>query len=157
MVSAKWSELTDAQKQAIRDYIGPPAPDILPAAFHGAALDTYLDLAQQAATDIAAHLGRPLGMPIAVLHSPVEHGTDWAWASGQWHGGPLPDSCLVSIPPSTEKDASRAPYLRWILLHEIFHCFQHSLVDVKTANNDAALGQRRRGELGRGGHHRRGG
>ncbi len=135
MVSAKWSELTDAQKQAIRDYIGPPAPDILPAAFHGAALDTYLDLAQQAATDITAHLGRPLGMPIAVLHSPVEHGTDWAWASGQWHGGPLPDSCLVSIPPSTEKDASRGPYMRWILLHEVFHCFQHSLMDAKTANN----------------------
>ena len=88
MVRAKWSELTDAQRQAIRDHLGPAAPDVVPAAFHGPALDTYQTLAEQAATDIAAHLGRPLGIPIKVYLSPVEHTTDWAWATGIWYQEP---------------------------------------------------------------------
>ena len=132
MVSASWSELTEAQRQAIRDYI--EVPDIVPAAYHAVAYDAYQTMADQAAADIATHLGRPLGMPIAVAYPANEQGSDWAWASGQWHGGPRPDSCVVSIPPSTKDDQSRAPYLRWLFLHEIFHCFQYSLVDVDTAN-----------------------
>lgn len=138
MVEAKWSELTDAQRQAVRDYIGPVAPEILPAAYHSVQFDIYQTLAEQAAADIAAHLGRPLGIPIKVYLSPVENATDWAWASGQWNANPpepLPHQCLVSIPPSTVNDPSRAPYLRWLFIHEVFHCFEHSLVDAKSATN----------------------
>ena len=136
MVVAKWSELTDAQRQAIRGYLGDPASDVVPAAYHGGVAETYQALAQQAATDISAHLGRPLGMPIKVYLSPDENQSDWAWASGQWNPvppEPLPHECVVSIPPSTVNDPSRAPNMRWLITHELFHCFQHSLVDYKTA------------------------
>ena len=95
MVEAKWSELTDAQRQAIRAYLGPVAPEVVPAAFHGVALDTYQTLAEQAATDIAAHLGRPLGMPIEVvpLRRRERHGL------GLGHRHLVPDPAGAASPP----------------------------------------------------------
>ena len=67
MVEAHWSELTDAQRKAILDYIGPAAGAIVPAAFHpalGALHDVWQSTADQAAAEIGSHLGHPLGIPI---------------------------------------------------------------------------------------------
>ena len=40
MVEAHWADLTAEQKQAVRDYVGPAAPAIVPAAYHPL-FDTY--------------------------------------------------------------------------------------------------------------------
>jgi hypothetical protein len=136
MVGARWSELTDAQKMAVRDYIGPAAPAIVLAAY-SPLLDTYQQLADQAATDIASQLGHPLGIPIRIIYPPNENGTAWAWASGNWNEvppGSHATACIVSIPPATVNDSSRAPYLRWLLLHEVWHCFESALVDLEAAH-----------------------
>lgn len=136
MVEAYWSELADAQRQAVRDYVGPAAATIVPAVYQVGLLDTYQQLADQAAADIGSHLGHPLGGPVKMVYPANENGTAWAWADGNWNEVP-PGShatgCVVSIPPSTVKDPSRTPYLRWLLLHEVWHCFEAALVDFQGA------------------------
>ena len=87
MVQAYWSELTDAQKQAIRDYIGPAAATALPAAFRpefAALQDTYQQIVDADVADVATAFGRPLGIPIPVILGGSENGEAWAWATGDW-------------------------------------------------------------------------
>jgi hypothetical protein len=155
MVLAYWSELSDEQRSAVRRYIGPaadqaippyiaerdsthldalrranPAADMAPVSNVLLAAD-YQGLAEAAAADIASHVGHPLGIPITTVLVPNEDGDAWAWATGNWsqvpQGSPA-TACIVSFPPSTVSDTSREPYLRWLLLHEVWHCFEGRLV-----------------------------
>ncbi len=137
MVEAYWSELTDAQKRAIRGYIGPAAASAVPAAFHPAlaiVLDAYQGLVDAAVADIGAAFGRPLGIPYKVVLGDQENGGAWAWATAAWTGPPGSPApgCTMTFPPSTATDPSRAPYLRWLVLHEVWHCFEYSMVDFLT-------------------------
>ena len=63
---------------------------------------------------------------------------------------------VVSIPPSTVNDSSRVPYLRWLLLHEVWHCFEHLLVSYPRRAQGPEVDLGGRGELGRRSDHRRG-
>ncbi len=135
MVGARWSDLTDEQKQAVRNYVGPAAQTIVLAAYNPL-VDTYQQIADQAAADIGSSLGHPLGIPIQIELAPKEAGTAWAWANGNWNEVPKgahASACIVAIPPSTANDSSRVPYLRFVLLHEVWHCFESALVDEATA------------------------
>ena len=139
MVEAYWSELTGEQKAAIKDYIGPAAAAVIPAAYHpghpefARLSDTYQGIADTAAADIGATFGRPLGIPINVVTVPKDDpGGAWVWAQGNWGDVPAgshASRCIVSIPPATLNDQSRAPFMRWLLLHEVWHCFEYTMTD----------------------------
>ena len=140
MVEAHWAELTDAQRQAVRDDVGPEASAILPASYrptdHGpdaVPFDTWQSLVDANAADIATKFGRPLGIPITVVAAVKDDpGGAWAWAHGNWNDVPAgshASKCIVTIPPSTYKDASRGPFMRWVLMHEVWHCFEYTMLD----------------------------
>ncbi len=138
MVEAHWSELTDAQRKAILDYIGPAASAIVPAAFHpelAALADVWQTTADQAAAEIGNRLGHPLGIPIRIVFPPTaDDPTAWAWASGNYNevpAGSVATACVVSIPPAMLAP-DRAPYIHWLLLHEVWHCFQARLVSFQS-------------------------
>jgi hypothetical protein len=149
MVEAYWAELTREQRDAVRGYLGEGANAVLPPeASSGVELvafrppdvpvparlgATYQEIAEQAATEIAAGIGHPLGIQIQTLPSPNENGGAWAWAEGNWNEVPAghpATRCLIWFPPSTVNDQSRAPYLHWLLLHEVWHCFESLLVGL---------------------------
>lgn len=137
MVLAYWSELTVAQQQAIRGYIGPAAATAVPAAYHPALailFDTYQQIVDKAVADVAAAYGRPLGIPYKVVLGDKENDAAWAWATGDWNGPPgsLGSTCTMTFPPSTVADPSRILYLRWLVLHEVWHCFEYSMTDFLT-------------------------
>jgi hypothetical protein len=140
MVLAHWDELTDEQKNAIRDYVGPDAAKALPASFHaGGLFDFYQDLVQADVADITTRFGLPLSVPVSVVMGGSENGDAWAWATNSWTvPGRVSASCTITIPPSTGKDHSRDPYMRWVLMHEVWHCFEGGLVDFLTFKADPA-------------------
>jgi hypothetical protein len=162
MVLPRWEELSDEQRAAIRQALGPAASSALPAeggrrtgAMSSLALvadvrggappgavrppsflaATYQEMADQAAADISAHIGRALGMPIRIVMAEKDDPNGaWATTSGNWGEvpqGSKPTACLITIPPSTGQPA-RSPYLRWLFLHEVWHCFEFTLTDSAT-------------------------
>jgi hypothetical protein len=135
MVQAYWSELTDAQKQAIRDYVGPAAATALPAAFRpefAALQDTYQQMVDEDVADVATRFGRPLGFPIPVILGGSENGKAWAWATGIWPIGQRASACTMTVPPSTINDPTRQEFLRWVFMHEVWHCFEYTMIDYTT-------------------------
>jgi hypothetical protein len=138
MVQAYWDDLTEEQRQAVRGYLGEGASAILPVAYRRgpSQLETYQEMLDGIAADIGSHFGRPLGIPIRIQF-PAQDDTnmDWAWAAGNWGevpAGSPATACIVNIPPSTANDSSRGPYLRWLFLHEIWHCFEYTMIDNET-------------------------
>ncbi len=145
MVEAYWSELTDAQKQAIKGYIGPTAASAVQVGYRpklAVLFDTYQQITDQAVADVAAAFGRPLGIPYKVVFSDKENADSaWAWATADWTGlppGSLAPDCTMTFPPSTVADPSRVPYLRWLVLHEVWHCFAYSMIDFVTYKSSPA-------------------
>lgn len=155
MVQAYWTELTDAQKQAIRDYIGPAAAASLPAAaapgpaapaavaaaFHpgasdhpelAALKDDYQKIVDADIAEVGTAFGRPLGIPVPVILGGSEDGDAWAWATGIWPIGQLASGCTMTVPPSTANDPTRQPFLRWVFMHEVWHCFEYQMITYKT-------------------------
>ncbi len=169
MVEAKWDDLSDAQRTAVRDYAGPSASSILPgdggpqtgASWNPGAVvlsmtgdlrpgaprpnlpaaETYQEIADRAAADISSRIGRALGIPIHIASAEKDDPSGaWAWASGNWGEvpeGSKPTACIITIPPSTNSPA-RAPYLRWVFLHEVWHCFESTLTDRATMATNPA-------------------
>ena len=141
MVELYWPDLTQEQRQAILTYIGvSQEPQISTAAFVADAQPDWQSLADQAAAEIAVPLGHPLGGPIRIVFAPDDSGTAWAWADGNFGEVPTGSSataCDVTIPPSTRNDSSRYPYMHWLFLHEIWHCFEARLVALKPSRQAA--------------------
>ena len=42
--------------------------------------------------------------------------------------------CVISVPPSMLKP-ERAPYIHWLMLHEVWHCFEARLLPAKAAHS----------------------
>jgi hypothetical protein len=131
MVIRYWSDLSDDQRRAVRDYLGPPAVRVLPAAFFaGGLVGDYQAIADADIADIEARLGRKLGVPLTVvLGDKNDPGGAWAVTGGSWTGPPGSGAteCTTTIPPDTASDRSRDPYMRWVLLHEMWHCFEYAM------------------------------
>ena len=116
---------------------GPAAPDVVPAAYHGGGARHLPDHGRTGGHGHRGPPRAPAGHARSRSTSPrTSTSRTGRGRSGVWYHDPpepLPHECVVSIPPSTVNDPSRAPMLRWLITHEIFHCFQHTLVDYKTA------------------------
>lgn len=133
MVAAHWSELTDAQRAAIRDWIGADDAAAISAAYRPGALDAIDRAAvDQAAAEIAAHVGHPLTVPIVLAPPTPKEIADappaaLAWAVTRYDAtGRTPIDCRVSVEP---RAATNGAALHFTLLHEIWHCYQGALLD----------------------------
>ena len=134
-----WDQLTVAQKTAIKKYL-PEAPvtNLAGTAGRGIALGTfvagpitppsgpYLSMLEHDRSEIAAHVGHSMALPLSVVVSSTQTKTYLAYttvydSSGGFTGPPA--RCQVTIEPRLLHfpDASAVADS---LMHEMFHCFQ---------------------------------
>ena len=134
-----WEQLTVAQKTAIKKYL-PEAPvtNLAGTAGRGIALGTfvagpitppsgpYLSMLEHDRSEIAAHVGHSMALPLSVVVSSTQTKTYLAYttvydSSGGFTGPPA--RCQVTIEPRLLHfpDASAVADS---LMHEMFHCFQ---------------------------------
>ena len=132
-----WDQLTEAQRAAIRKYLPEPPGTTLTrtAGARGAqvvpAMTTppvgpYRAVLKNEESEIAAHIGRPLGLPLSVVVNAKQVTSHPAYTVAYDSSGGVsgrPASCVVYINPSLyhSTDVSQ---LNNILMHEMFHCFQ---------------------------------
>ena len=98
------------------------------------AFDTYQSIADRDAADIGGPLRARARHPDP--RRPRREGRPrrrLGVGQQQLQRGPRPASpataCTVTVPPSTANDRSRDQFMRWVLLHEVWHCFQYTLVE----------------------------
>ena len=132
-------QLRGAQRSAIRQY-RPAAPEIDsagpgPAGGAGVrrvpALDPppagpYLAVLKNAESEIAAHIGHPMGLPLHVIVNSKQVGTAFAYTYAYDSHGDLtgrPVSCVVYINPHLYHSLDSS-LTNDALTHEMFHCFQ---------------------------------
>jgi hypothetical protein len=91
-------------------------------------------MADDAEANISAQIGRSLSFPIVVvLADKLPDGPEWneatlAWTWPVWDGAERPGLCPIRIPPHATQ-AKYEPVMRWVVTHEVWHCFQAALVD----------------------------
>lgn len=141
-VLARWSELTDGQRGAVRSALAGSGAAIVPAAWRRAApVDPHLpcltaDSAGAAPyravlgeiePQLSARLGWPLRIAdkvfLSVNTKDLEHARMYAWpcADGALATGKI-NGCTIHINPSTIA-AHGSDELRAFLVHELTHCF----------------------------------
>jgi len=156
-VAAHYGELTQLQREAFLDAVEGPERgageegEVLSAAgdpvgmlvaYHGMTQPVdpdYAAIAIEARDEIAQRIGRPLGIPVRVV---IREGTEfWAMASpmrdGHFIDDGTPDECMVELWP--ERIASGDDlFVRSVVTHEVFHCFQYDIYDDLAATFDSA-------------------
>ncbi|MCJ7725545.1 MAG: hypothetical protein MUP76_04055 [Acidimicrobiia bacterium] len=155
-VAAHYGELTQLQRDAFLDAVEGPGrgagdegevlstgnPVGVLAAYQGAAQPAgtdYADIAIEARDEIARRVGRPLRIPVRIV---IREGTEfWAMASpmrdGHFIDDGTPDECMVELWP--ERIASGdGLFVRSVVTHEVFHCFQYDGYDDLSATFDSA-------------------
>ena len=92
---------------------------------------TDQQMAEQEASDLTSKLNLPLTLTLCVgvgtTVSPTAFAeTEVLNASGDWQTGPAAD-CWITVNPGLKKTGV---YLREILAHEVFHCYQGQIADL---------------------------
>jgi hypothetical protein len=148
-----WDELSAAQRAAIKRYL--PEPPAISAtdvpqgrdAFgpHLVAQNTppagpYLAVLKNDESDIASHIGHPLGIPVSVMVNSKQVGpTAFAYTYAYDSKGDLtgrPASCVIYINPLLYHSVDSSQ-VNVTLMHEMFHCFQAVDYPALTAFYDA--------------------
>ena len=149
------------QKQAVREFVGPNRRQPSPAAYHRRpGLDTY----QQTSEPMRPTSAREFGRPSASRSSRWSSGKDdpggaWAWAEGQLEEVPAGSHATRLHVQRPDRDGQRLVACAVPALG--VHPRGLALLPVhdgrpRDVREGAAVGDRRRGQLGRRGGHRRG-
>jgi len=94
----------------------------------------YQQMADDAEANISAQIGRSLDFAIVVvLADKLSDGPEYneatlAWTWPVWEGEKTPTLCPIRIPPPATQAKYQA-FMRWVLTHEVWHCFAAALVD----------------------------
>jgi hypothetical protein len=152
MVQARWKELTPAQQQAILPFTasgagGPSSKSDTDVGSEWSLVGSvtkevasagdaayFQKLINDAVAGIAPHVGRSPGVPIIVVLHDQSLAAEWPWAVGA--GGAKTNDCTLHVPWKSQQ-ADHLSYMRYVIHHEVWHCFEYTLLGIDGANQRA--------------------